>query len=70
MTAIQGPSRTAAKAQSRSSSAADWSLTSWRSRPALQMPVYPDAATLAELQRQAGEQAGDEPAGPTRAGRR
>ena len=46
MTAIQGPSRTAAKAQSRSSSAADWSLTSWRSRPALQMPVYPDASVL------------------------
>jgi len=47
MTAIQGPSRTAAKAQSRSSSATDWSLTSWRGRPALQMPVYPDAAVLA-----------------------
>jgi 3-deoxy-7-phosphoheptulonate synthase len=47
MTAIQGASRTAAKAQSRSSSAADWSLTSWRSRPAQQMPVYPDAAVLA-----------------------
>ncbi len=47
MTAIQGPSRTAAKAQSRSSSAADWSLTSWRSRPALQMPVYEDATALA-----------------------
>ena len=47
MTAIQGPSRTAAKAQSRSSSAVDWSLTSWRGRPALQMPVYPDAAVLA-----------------------
>ena len=50
MTAIQGPSRTAAKAQSRSSSAADWSLTSWRSRPALQMPVYPDAAVLANAE--------------------
>ncbi len=46
MTAMQGPARTAAKVQSRSSSAADWSLTSWRSRPALQMPVYPDAASL------------------------
>jgi len=46
MTAIQGPSRTAAKAQSRSSSAADWTPTSWRSRPAQQMPVYDDAATL------------------------
>src|SRR4030095_9832243 len=40
MTAIQGPSRTAAKAQSRSSSAADWTPTSWRGRPAQQMPVY------------------------------
>ena len=47
MTAIQGPSRTAAKAQSRSSSAADWTPTSWRSRPAQQMPVYADAAALA-----------------------
>ena len=47
MTAIQGPSKVAAKAQSRSSSAVDWSLTSWRGRPALQMPVYPDAAVLA-----------------------
>ena len=47
MTAIQGPSRTAAKAQSRSSSAADWTPTSWRGRPAQQMPVYPDAAALA-----------------------
>src|SRR5205814_9771129 len=47
MTAIQGPSRTAAKAQSRSSSAADWTPTSWRSRPAQQMPIYDDAATLA-----------------------
>src|ERR1700761_2239000 len=46
MTAIQGPSRTAAKAQSRSSSAADWTPTSWRSRPAMQMPVYPDAEKL------------------------
>ena len=54
MTAIQGQSRadsrTAAKGQSRSSSAADWSLTSWRSRPALQMPVYPDAAVLANAE--------------------
>ena len=47
MTAIQGPSRTAAKAQSRSSSAADWTPTSWRGRPAQQMPVYPDTAVLA-----------------------
>ena len=47
MTAIQGPSRTAAKAQSRSSSAADWTPTSWRGRPAQQMPVYADAAVLA-----------------------
>mgnify|MGYP003334059477 CR=1 FL=1 len=46
MTAIQA-SKPAAKAQSRSSSAADWTPTSWRSRPALQMPVYPDAAVLA-----------------------
>ena len=46
MTAIQGPSRTAAKAQSRSSSAADWTPTSWRGRPARQMPVYADAAEL------------------------
>ncbi len=50
MTAIQGPSRVAAKAQSRSSSAADWSLTGWRSRPPLQMPVYPDATTLANAE--------------------
>ena len=47
MTAIQGPSRTAAKTQSRSSSAADWTPTSWRGRPAQQMPVYADAALLA-----------------------
>src|SRR6185369_7451163 len=51
MTAIQGSSRTAAPtgsrgAQSRSSSAADWTPTSWRGRPAQQMPVYPDAAAL------------------------
>ncbi len=54
MTAIQGQSRTdsrtAAKGQSRSSSVADWSLTSWRSQPALQMPVYPDAAALANAE--------------------
>ena len=54
MTAIQGQSRadsrTAAKGQSRTSSAADWSPTSWRSRPALQMPVYPDAAALANAE--------------------
>ena len=54
MTAIQGSTRagarTAAKAQSRSSSAADWSLTSWRGRPALQMPVYADAAALANAE--------------------
>ena len=54
MTAIQGQSRadsrTAAKGQSRSSSVADWSPTSWRSRPALQMPVYPDAAALANAE--------------------
>src|SRR3954451_18307150 len=43
MTAIQGPSRAANKAQSRSASAADWSLTSWRGKAAQQMPVYPDA---------------------------
>src|SRR5512139_1619173 len=47
MTAIGGPSRPAAKAQSRSSSAADWTPTSWRGRPAQQMPVYPDAAAVA-----------------------
>src|SRR5258708_8082941 len=47
MTAIQGPSRAGAKAQSRSSSAADWTPTSWRSRPVQQMPVYSDAAALA-----------------------
>ena len=47
MTAIQDPSRTGAKAQSRSSSAADWTPTSWRGRPVQQMPVYPDAAALA-----------------------
>ena len=45
MTAIQA--KTATKAQSRSSSAADWTPTSWRGRPAQQMPVYPDAALLA-----------------------
>src|SRR5207342_3575390 len=27
---------------------ADWSPASWRARPALQMPVYPDAAALQE----------------------
>ncbi len=51
MTAIQGPSRAAHPvgvrgAQSRSSSAADWSLTSWRGKPAQQMPVYPDAEAV------------------------
>src|SRR5579883_1804472 len=46
MTAIQGPSRAAPKGQSRSSSAADWSLTSWRGKPAQQMPVYPDAEAV------------------------
>ena len=45
MTAIQA-SKAAAKAQSRSTSAADWTPTSWRGRPALQMPVYPDAGVL------------------------
>src|SRR5215217_7700624 len=50
MTAIQGPSRTAAKAQSRSSSAADWTPASWRGRPAQQMPVYGDAAVLASAE--------------------
>jgi 3-deoxy-7-phosphoheptulonate synthase len=47
MTAIQGPAQAGAKAQSRSSSAADWTPTSWRGRPAQQMPVYDDAAVLA-----------------------
>ncbi len=47
MTAIQGPSRTAERTQSRSSSAADWTPTSWRGRPVQQMPVYADAAVLA-----------------------
>src|SRR3981189_206743 len=52
MTAIQGASplvghEPPARTQSRSSSAADWTPTSWRGRPALQMPVYPDATTLA-----------------------
>src|ERR1051325_997 len=50
MTAIQGPSRTAAKAQARSSSAADWTLTSWRNRPAQQMPFYDDAPALASAE--------------------
>src|ERR1041384_8075352 len=50
MTAIQGPSKAAAKAQSRSSSAADWTPTSWRGRPAQQMPVYADAAILASAE--------------------
>src|SRR5471032_1782458 len=47
MTAIQGGAPTAARTQSRSSSAADWTPTSWRGRPALQMPVYPNATVLA-----------------------
>ena len=47
MTAIQGGAPIAARTQSRSASAADWTPTSWRGRPALQMPVYPDATTLA-----------------------
>jgi 3-deoxy-7-phosphoheptulonate synthase len=46
MTAIQA-SKPAAKTQSRSTSAADWTPTSWRGRPAQQMPVYPDAAAVA-----------------------
>nr|WP_233222353.1 3-deoxy-7-phosphoheptulonate synthase class II [Sphingomonas deserti] len=28
----------------------DWSADSWRSRPAAQMPVYPDAAALADIE--------------------
>lgn len=28
----------------------DWAPDSWRSRPALQLPVYPDATALAEVQ--------------------
>ena len=47
MTAIQGAPRTGPKAQSRSTSAADWTPTSWRGKPAQQMPVYPDATSLA-----------------------
>ena len=47
MTAIQGAPRTGPKVQSRSTSAADWTPTSWRGKPAQQMPVYPDATTLA-----------------------
>src|SRR3982750_923483 len=47
MTAIHGAPGTSPKAQSRSSSAADWTPSSWRGRPAQQMPVYPDATTLA-----------------------
>ena len=35
------------KRSPRSSSAADWTPTSWRGQPAQQMPVYPDAAALA-----------------------
>src|SRR5215469_10967107 len=50
MTAIQGPARSGAKAQSRTSSAADWSPSSWRSRPAQQMPVYEDTAALAHAE--------------------
>src|SRR5215813_7739899 len=50
MTAVQGPARTGAKAQSRSSSAPDWTPTSWRGRPAQQMPVYEDAAALASAE--------------------
>jgi 3-deoxy-7-phosphoheptulonate synthase len=46
MTAIGGAPPAPAKAQSRSSSAADWTPTSWRSRPAQQMPTYPDAQAL------------------------
>ncbi len=46
MTAIQGPRRAAAEAQSRSSSAPDWNLASWRGKPIQQMPVYPDAAAV------------------------
>src|SRR5690606_962914 len=32
--------------------AADWQPDSWRARPALQMPVYPDPAELAAVQRE------------------
>ena len=46
MTAIQG-SAPAVRAQSRSSRAADWTPTSWRSRQTQQMPVYPDIEALA-----------------------
>ena len=47
MTAIQGKAHAANKAHSRSSSATDWTPTSWRGRTAQQMPVYEDAAALA-----------------------
>src|SRR5260370_41681761 len=47
MPAMQGPSRTAAKAQPRITGAADWRPTSWRNRRAQQMPVYADATVLA-----------------------
>jgi len=30
--------------------AQDWSPGSWRQRPAAQLPVYPDADALAEVQ--------------------
>src|SRR5215469_16449917 len=46
MTAIQA-SKPAARSQSRSTSAGDWTPTSWRGRPAQQMPTYPDATVLA-----------------------
>src|SRR5260370_9018135 len=47
MTAIQDRSRRVAKAKSRSSSAADWTPTSWRGRPAEQVAVDRGAAGLA-----------------------
>ena len=34
----------------RQSAAADWAPDSWRARPALQLPQYPDAAALARAQ--------------------
>ncbi len=46
MTAIQGASG-AARTPSRGAGVVDWTPASWRGRPALQMPVYPDATALA-----------------------
>ena len=54
---VSPPMTTSASAGASSSSAsrttaADWSPSSWRTRPGRQMPSYPDEQALADVERQ------------------